>query len=325
MNNNNNNAQMNRAKSEKKDEFYTQRADIDNELRHYRDQFRGKVVYCNCDDPRVSHFFKYFSESFERLGLKKLITTCYRNQDEHRISKHDSDKAVYLEYYGDTNKNKNVDDDEIDVKPLKGDGDFRSDECVAMLKESDIVVTNPPFSLFREYVAQLIEHEKKFLIIGGLGAAVYKDIFPLIKEHKIWLGCGFEGGAGYFYSDYEDYAKAGKHIEGMIRIPSVHWFTNMEHENRKNSIKLYRSYTKDEYPTYDNYDAIEVSEVLHIPKDFDGVMGVPVSFLDKWNPEQFEIVGSNRGVGQDPEGVYGRGSILNGEEVNKRLFIKRKS
>ena len=185
---------LHEAKKNKKDEFYTQLKDIEDELKHYKHHFKNKVVYCNCDDPRVSKFFEYFSENFEILKLKKLITTCYKSQNWDLFSKHDSEKAVYLEYYGDINKNKIVDDEEVDVKNLEGDGDFRSDECISMLKQADIVVTNPPFSLFREYVAQLIEYRKKFIIIGHQNVVTNKRIFPLIQENKIWLGYGFGGG-----------------------------------------------------------------------------------------------------------------------------------
>ena len=222
------NKNLNAAKEAKKDEFYTQLEDINNELRHYREHFRGKTVLCNCDDPRISNFFKYFAYNFEFLGLKRLITTCYKNQDADLFSQHQSEKAVYLIYEGDKNGNNIPDPEEIGIHPLKGDGDFRSRECIELLKQADIVVTNPPFSLFREYVAQLIEYDKKFLIIGHQNAIKYKEIFPLIMRNMVWLGYGFKGGAGHFISKYEDTATASDHRDGMIRVSGVNWFTNLE-------------------------------------------------------------------------------------------------
>ena len=193
------NRNLTNAKKNKKDEFYTQLTDIENELRHYKKHFKGKVIYCNCDDPRVSNFFHYFSYRFEQLGIKKLIATCYKNQNADLFSQNDSDKAIYLEYTGDKNGNRIPDPEEIGIKELKGDGDFRSQESIDLLKEADIVVTNPPFSLFREYVAQLIEYDKKFIIVGHQNAISYKEILRLMKENKVWLGYGFKGGAASFY------------------------------------------------------------------------------------------------------------------------------
>ncbi len=285
------NKNLNKAKEAKKDEFYTQLEDINNELRHYREHFRGKTVLCNCDDPRVSNFFKYFAYNFEFLGLKKLIATCYKSQDVNLFSEGTSEQAVYLVYEGDKNGNNIPDDEEIEILPLKGDGDFRSAECIEFLKEADIVVTNPPFSLFREYVAQLIKYNKKFLIIGHQNAITYKEVFPLIMNNQMWLGYGFKGGAGHFISHYEDKATAGDHREGMIRVSGVTWFTNLEIKKRHEDIILYKQYNQEEYPHYDNYDAIEVSRTAEIPMDFDGIMGVPITFLDKYNPDQFEILG----------------------------------
>jgi hypothetical protein len=210
------------AKTSKKDEFYTQLGDIERELRYYKSHFKDKVVYCNCDDPRVSNFFHFFSYNFEKLGLKKLIATCYKNQDMDLFSENKSEQAIYLVYEGDKNDNKVPDPNEIGIKKLKGDGDFRSQECIELLKQADIVVTNPPFSLFREYVAQLIEYDKKFVIVGHQNAISYKEIFKLIKEDKLWLGYGFKGGAAHFINKhYEDYATAGDHKEGIIRHPFV--------------------------------------------------------------------------------------------------------
>ena len=292
------NNNLHKAKDSKKDEFYTQLSDIENELKHYKDHFKDKIVYCNCDDPRVSNFFQYFSFNFEALGLKKLITTCYKNQDAELFSQNESEQAVYLEYEGDKNGNHVPDIEEIGIKSLSGDGDFRSAECIELLKQADIVVTNPPFSLFREYVAQLIKYEKKFIIVGHQNAITYKEIFKLIKENKIWLGYGFKGGAAHFINQhYEDYAAAGDHKEGMIRVSGVQWFTNLDINKRHEDLLLFKEYTPEEYPTYDNYDAINVDVTKHIPKDYKGAMGVPITFLDKYNPDQFEI--DTLGIGED--------------------------
>jgi hypothetical protein len=322
----NENTQLGHAKAARRDEFYTQLPDIERELKHYRAQFKDKVVYCNCDDPRVSNFFTYFSYNFEKLGLRKLITTSYMSQQRDLFSQHDSERAISLEYVGMRNPDGGVPDPEdIGINLLEGDGDFRSEESIEMLKQADIVVTNPPFSLFREYVRQLVDYDKKFLIIGHQNAIVYKEIFPLIRDDKVWLGYGFRRNMAHFISSYEDTASDADHRDGMIRVSGVQWFTNLDVSKRHEDLILYKTYDPETYPTYDNYDAIEVSKTPEIPMDFDGVMGVPVTFLNKYNPDQFEIVGSNRGVGQDPNGVYGRGSILNGKETFKRLFIRSRS
>ena len=313
------NKNLNAAKEAKKDEFYTQLEDINNELRHYREHFRGKTVLCNCDDPRVSNFFTYFAYNFEFLGLKRLITTCYKNQDMDLFSQNKSEQAIYLIYDGDKNGNNIPDPEEIGIHPLKGDGDFRSRECIELLKQADIVVTNPPFSLFREYVAQLMEYDKKFLIIGHQNAAMYKEIFPLIMQNRIWLGYGFKGGAAHFISNYKDTATAGDHRDGMIRVSGVHWFTNLEIKKRQDNIILYKHYTPEEYPHYVNYDAIEVSKTSDIPCDYDGVMGVPITFLDKYNPDQFEILGIGLELA-DMDIIRKRLGKLNG---GPRLYLER--
>lgn len=288
----NENKALGEAKKNKKDEFYTQLQDIERELKNYKSHFEGKVVYCNCDDPRVSNFFHYFSYNFEHLGLKKLIATCYKSQSIDLFSANDCEKAVYLEYFGDKNKNKIPDLEEIQVNHLKGDGDFRSLECIELLKEADIVVTNPPFSLFREYVSQLIEYKKDFLIIGHQNAVKYKEIFPLMRDNKIWLGFGFKGSAGHFINDtYENYATASDRIDGMIRVSGVHWFTNLDIKKRHEDLILYKKYTPEEYPKYENFDAINVDVTKEIPCDYEGLMGVPITFMDKYNPDQFEIIG----------------------------------
>lgn len=289
------NKNLQAAKTAKKDEFYTQLTDIEKELRHYKEHFRGKTVLCNCDDPRVSNFFVYFSRNFEHLGLKRLITTCYKSKEVDIFSDHSAEQAVYMIYEGDKNHNNAIDPDELDIRPLKGDGDFRSAECIELLKEADIVVTNPPFSLFREYVATLMKYEKKFLIIGHQNAITYKEIFPLIRDNKIWYGFGFAGGAAHFYSIYDDKATSSNHIEGMIRVSGVVWFTNLDHDKRHEPLIMYKRYTEEEYPTYANYNAIEVSKTTEIPEDYHGIMGVPITFLDKYCPEQFEIIGQTQG------------------------------
>ena len=287
------NTLLGKAKKAKKDEFYTRLEDIERELRHYEAHFKGKTVLCNCDDPRISNFFHYFSYRFEALGLKRLITTCYKNQERDLFSQNDSERAIWLEYTGDKNGNRLPDPEEIGIRYFKGDGDFRSDDCIELLKQADIVVTNPPFSLFREYVAQLIRYDKKFLIIGNQNAIHYKEIFPLIMANKLWLGYGFKGGAAHFINQhYEDYATAGDHREGMIRVSGVTWFTNLEIPKRNEELVLYRKYKPEDYPSYENYDAIEVSKTADIPEDWDGLMGVPDTFLDKYNPDQFEIIGN---------------------------------
>jgi hypothetical protein len=310
------------AKQQKKDEFYTQLVDIENELKHYKDQFRDKVVFCNCDDPKESNFVKYFSMKFEELGLKKLIATHYKEANLFT-----QDLPYKLEYSGNKNGNRMPDPNKF-ISVMISDGDFRSRECIDLLKESDIIVTNPPFSLFREYVAQLIEYKKKFLILGNQNAIIYKEIFKLIKENKLWLGYD-NGGTKWFQvpDDYDIPTESRIKIENGVKffsMGSVVWFTNLDTTKRHQELTLYKKYSSPQYPKYDNYDAIEVSKVSEIPMDYEGVMGVPITFLDKYNPAQFEMIGSNRGVDQDPKGVYGRGSMLNAKETFKRLFIRNK-
>lgn len=333
------NKNLNQAKNAKKDEFYTQLVDIENELRHYREHFRGKTVLCNCDDPRVSNFFHYFSYNFEQLGLKKLITTCYKNQERDLFSQHDSERAIWLEYTGDHNGNRIPDPNEIGINYLQGDGDFRSPECIELLKQADIVVTNPPFSLFREYVAQLIQYEKKFLIIGNINAVSYKETFQLIKEGKIWLGASIHSGDREFGvpNDYPLTA-AGWRLDEKgnkyIRVKGVRWFTNLDYKERHEDLILYKQYTPQEYPRYDNYDAINVNKTSDIPNDFYGTIGVPITFIDKYNPDQFQIIGICAGNSRVNK-FYGdieyiphpadRGGcpVLNGERVYIRILIRR--
>ena len=316
------------AKRAKKDEFYTQRVDIENELRHYKSHFKDKVVLCNCDDPRQSEFFKYFVENFERLGLKRLVATCYKSQDVDLFSQGVCERAICQVYEGDKNGNMTLDDNEVGVRELDGDGDFRSEECIEILKEADIVVTNPPFSLFREYVAQLVKYDKKFIIIGNQNAITYKEIFPLFKENRVWLGFGFRGNAAHFKSRYEDVATSGDHRAGMIRVSGVMWFTNLDIQKRHERLPLYKKYTPEEFPRYDNYDAIEVSKSSDVPYDYEGVMGVPITFMDKYCPEQFELIGcSDNGVIDDkyklPHFKRHNEPYIKGKKMYKRIFIRR--
>ena len=284
------NKNLNAAKTAKKDEFYTQLTDIERELQHYWQHFRDKVVLCNCDDPYESNFFKYFALRFNQLGLKKLICTCYNGSPVQG-------NELMIDFGDFTAEPKDVQyllkNDKNVISTLKT-GDFRDPECIELLKQADIVVTNPPFSLFREYIGQLMEYEKKFLVIGMQANIIYKDIFPLVINNKIWLGYGFKGGAAHFVSPYEDTATASDHKEGMIRVSGVHWFTNLEIPKRNAPIDLVCRYSPEEYPMLDNYDAINVNSSNDIPCNYWGMMAVPITFLDKYSPEQFEIVGITR-------------------------------
>jgi hypothetical protein len=328
----NENSGLHSAKRNKKDEFYTQIADIEREMHHYRRHFKGKVVYCNCDDPYVSAFFEYFTKNFEFLGLKKLITTCYKSQRIDLFSQGDSKQAIKLEYTGGA-KNSLPTPEDIGITALKGDGDFRSQECIKILEEADIVVTNPPFSLFSEYVAQLASLDKKFLIIGHQNAITYKDVFPLIKENKMWLGFGFKRNMAHFIAPhYEDTASDADHREGMIRVSGVVWYTSLDHSKRHEEMILVQRYRGNEasYPHYDNYDAIEVSKTQDIPMDYAGAMGVPITFLTKYNPDQFEIIGaSDNGAIDDkyklPHFKRHNEPYINDKKTYKRLFIRNRN
>ncbi len=330
-------ANLQQAQKAKKDEFYTQLIDIENELKHYRKHFKDKIVLCNCDDPFESNFFKYFAMNFNFFGLKKLIATCYDGSpiagDElplFEIKNSPTEKKAYkIEITEVTDENGDGAIDLADVQlliqnhkntltTLNGDGDFRSDECIELLKQADIVVTNPPFSLFREYVAQLVQYNKKFIIIAHQNAITYKEIFPLIKENKLWLGFGFKGGAAHFISPYQDIATASNHKEGMIRVSGVVWFTNLDIPKRHEELVLYKRYTPEEYPKYDNYDAINVDKTTDIPMDYDGAMGVPITFLDKYNPKQFEIIKFRKG--DDDKDVS-----INGKCPYFRILIRKKT
>ena len=284
------NSNLHNAKTAKNDEFYTQLTDIEKELKHYKKHFEGKVVYCNCDDVRWSNFFKYFSMNFEHLGLKKLICTAYNENGQ----------GIVYEYNGDLNGNRIVDDEEIEVKYLEGNGDFRSAECIEILKQADIVVTNPPFSLFREYVAQLMEYGKQFLIIGNGNAVTYKEIFPLIKENKLWLGQNTKGGT-----------RKGNSLvfttpNKKEKQASSWWYTNMDCQRHNQHLDLYKTYNETDYPKYDNYDAIEVSKSCDVPMNYNGIMGVPISFLMFHCPTQFEIVKFRKGDDNKDLSVNGK-------------------
>ena len=326
------NKNLRTAKKIKEDEFYTQLEDINKELQHYKPHFKDKIVYCNCDDPRISNFFNYFALNFEHLGLKKLITTCYKNQDWNLFSTEKSESAVYLEYEGDKNNNRVPDPEEIGVHNLKGDGDFRSDESIELLKQADIVVTNPPFSLFREYVDQLIKYDKKFLIIGHQNAITYREIFKLLKEDKIWLG-NYVGDMSFKVP--ETYEKKSTRFwidetgQKWRSMGNTCWFTNLEIKKREEELILYKKFNKNDFPYYDNYDAINVDKVADIPLDYDGFMGVPITFLHKHNKNQFEILGimntgeENKGI-RLPNTPHGR-PLVNGKEKYLRILIRNKT
>ena len=310
-----NNNNLRSANANKNDEFYTMLSDIEKEMRYYKDFFRDKIVYCNCDDARDSNFFKYFSLNFEFLGLKKLITTGYKADG----------KGVVLVYEGDKNGNRRVDNEEIIVNELNGDGDFRSEECIEYLKQADVVVTNPPFSLFRQYVKQLMDYGKKFIIIGNQNALTYKEIFQLIKDNKIWLGLNF--------------VKAFEKPNGDIqKFGNISWFTNIENKKRTEPIDLYKRYSFEDYPKYENFDAINVDKVADIPMDYDGIMGVPITFLNNYCPSQFTIIGLAADKrDENPLWIKGKetyldekhkkfvGMILNGKATYARIIIKKVS
>ena len=314
------------AKSSKKDEFYTQLSDIESELKHYNEHFKNKVVFCNCDDPRISNFFNYFSYNFENLGLKKLVTTCYKNQEKDLFGQEESENAVFLEYTGDKNGNNIPDAEEIGVKPLKGDGDFRSKESIDLLKQADIVVTNPPFSLFREYVDQLVKYEKKFLIIGNINAITYKEIFKLIKENKAWLGINMGRGiSGFIVPDHYELYGTETNIDSfgnrIISPNNCLWLTNLDTFKRHEDIVLTKKYygNEIEYPKYDNYDAINVNKTQDIPMDYDGFMGVPITFLHKYNPEQFELIKFRKGNDEKDLSINGKCPYFRILIKNRRL------
>ncbi|HDZ54592.1 MAG TPA: modification methylase [Candidatus Nealsonbacteria bacterium] len=335
-----------RANKAKKDEFYTQLSDIEKEAKHYKDQFRGKVVYCNCDDPFESNFFKYFAANFNALGLTKLITTSYVKSpiaggqlplfeveglkptgkepfkiEIKEVSDIDGDGAVNLDDVKYLLKH-----DKNTATPLNREGDFRSDECTELLKRADIVVTNPPFSLFREYVEQLMEYNRKFLILGNQNAITYKEIFKLIKENRLWLGYD-NGGTKWFQvpENYDIQTESRIKIEDGVKyfsMGNIAWFTNLDTTKRHEELTLYKKYSSEEYPKYDDYDAININRYVDIPMDYKGVMGVPITFVDKYNPKQFEIIGIDRYVEDNPN--YGKRFTIDGKEIYARILIKNK-
>lgn len=360
------NANLRKASKTKNDEFYTQLKDIENELRHYKDQLKNKVIFCNCDDPFESNFFKYFAMNFKALGLKKLITTCY---DPSPVA----NKEIQLSFFGDNdnkeinhnNKNRNkviskaykielddisdidgsgniniLDTKEILLREkakldngekskilsyLKGDGDFRSDECVNLLKRADVVITNPPFSLFKEFLAQIVKFDKEFIIIGNTNALTYKEVFKLFQKDKIRTGyTNFNVGMFFEVPDtFDKYHHIDKNTGRKIaRVSTSCWFTNLEVMKHKEIITLYKKYSSEEYPKYDNYDAINVNKYTEIPYDYNEIMGVPITFLDKFNPNQFEILGQMATTKVDD---YNFGyPYINGKKIYARVLIKRK-
>ena len=314
------NTNLRNAKSAKNDEFYTQIEDIEKELKNYKDFFRGKKVLCNCNDGKLngtwSAFAQYFSMNFEHLGLEKLTCVSY-NENAHGV------KYVYC---GDKNGNHIADDTEWELSELKGHGDFSDEEGCQLMQECDVVVTNPPFSLFRDFVAQLMEYNKKFLIIGNMNAITYKEIFPLIKDNKLWLGASIKSGDRKFYvPDNYPLNASGCGIDEkgkrFIRVKGVRWFTNIEDAKRNLPLDLYKKYNPNDYPKYDNYDAINVNKTSDIPMDYDGVMGVPITFLDKYCPTQFEIVGLDRYV--EGNTMPNKRMHINGKEIYARILIRR--
>ncbi|AIN74986.1 Adenine-specific methyltransferase EcoRI [Flavobacterium psychrophilum DSM 3660] len=327
---------LQKAKKSKSDEFYTQLSDIESELKHYKEHFENKVVFCNCDDPRSSNFFNYFAYNFENLGLKKLITTCYKNQEKDLFGQEKSEDAVFLEYTGDKNGNNIPDAEEIGVKLLKGDGDFRSKESIDLLKQADIVVTNPPFSLFREYVEQLVKYEKMFLIIGNINAITYKEIFKLIKENKAWLGINMGRGiSGFIVPEHYELYGTETNIDSfgnrIISPNNCLWLTNLDTFKRHEDIVLTKTYygNENDYPTFDNYDAINVNKTQDIPEDFDGVMGVPITFLHKYNPEQFELIKFRKGNDEKDLSINGKCPyfriLIKNKRIKPKLTGKQKS
>lgn len=358
----NDNSGFTRAAKAKKDEFYTQLTDIEKEMRYYREFFKGKTVFCNCDDPFESNFFKYFAMNFNPLGLKKLIATCYAtspvvgeeftyytgpdgqisfvpNGNSVPLQEQAKKKPYCIKISEVTDENRDGRIDLADVEYLlknkenlltllDGDGDFRSPECIELMKQADVIVTNPPFSLFRDYVAQLIEYKKRFIIIGNQNALTYKEVFPLIRDGKMWYGASihshgrdFRVPADYPLKAYE--FRTDESGNKFINVKGVRWFTNIDYKERHENLILYKHYTAEEYPKYDNYDAIEVSKTADIPCDYDGIMGVPISFMDKFNPEQFEIIGLDRYTVPKEYLVGGRVAI-NGKPRYARILIRRK-
>lgn len=352
------NHKLQAAKAAKNDEFYTQFRDIEAEMFAYLDYdpdvFRGKTVLLPCDDPEWSNFTRFFVAKFEELGLKKLISTSYASESknyktdweptlfETENPRFSADKTAVcgkiFTLTGDTSRNGSIDIDDLEWDYLEGDGDFNSDEVTRLRDEADFIITNPPFSLFREFLSWIRAADKKFIIIGNMNCVTYKEVFPLIKENKVWLGVPFSGGNAYFRPAHEVEYASGVYDTAthLVKFRNCIWLTNVDHGRRHEPLRLMSMadnlrYSKHKeirgkasYDRYDNYDAIEVPYTDAIPSDYAGAMGVPISFLDKYCPDQFEILGCNRGVGQDKNGVYGRSSYIGGHEVFKRLFIRKR-
>lgn len=322
-----NNTDLNKANRAKKDEFYTQITDIEKEMRFYREHFRGKVVFCNCDDPEYSNFWRYFQLNFYELGLKQLISTHY-----------EEDKPSYRMDIVSTDQGQQCGIPDYVKTPLKQNGDFRSSECIEILKEADIVITNPPFSLFREYIAQLVEYGKQFIIIGNMNAIHYKEVFPLIRDNKLWIGQSIHSGDRKFNvpDDYPLNASGcGIDEDGrkFIRVKGIRWFSNIDVEQRHENLILYKTYTPEEYPKYENYDAINIDKVADIPCDYYGDMGVPDNFLDQYNPDQFIIIGlgcgdlaKEIGITKNYRGRTDLAYKVNGKDKcpYSRIIIRRK-
>ena len=307
--------QLNMAQANKRDEFYTQLCDIEAELMHYKHHFAGKTVYCNCDDPVKSNFSLYFKQHFHSLKLRKLICSCYKKHCNEIFNDNNYEPALYLEYDGTEESNT--------LKALQGNGDFRSNECLNLLKRADIVVTNPPFSMFRDFLKKLISYNKKFIIIGNVNAISYKECFSLIQKGKMWLGCSIHSGDREFRvpDNYPlDAAKIRIDENGnkYINVKGVRWFTNLQYAGIKNSLKLKERYTPDKYPKFDNIDAINISKTKDIPYDYNGLMGVPITFIDKYDPQQFTIVGNEYMLN-----IPGGRCYLKGKRMYSRIFIKK--
>jgi|SRR5574344_493347 len=329
----NGNQNVHSSRKEKTDEFYTSKKLIEDEIKNYRKHFEGKIVLCNCDDPRISNFFQVFVMQFNLLKLKKLIAICYKNNEPDLFTTNSSEKAIYFEYDGSIKYNSPEDFKKIPCKELKGNGDFRNEENIDFLKEADIVCTNPPFSLFRDYIAQLMKYKKKFLIIGNMNAVFYSEVFPLIKQNKIWLG---QNSGHYWFQVPDYYEEKGtdfKIVAGMKyrRIGNICWFTNLDFDARHEVRKYTKKYLPKDYPQYDNYKAININKTTDIPGDYDGIMGVPITFLGKFNPDQFEIIGETHisdtsteveALRTDPEKRHG--GYINGKPIYARILIKRK-
>jgi hypothetical protein len=341
----------------RQDEFYTQLSLIESELKHYKGHFEGKVVLCNCDDPYESNFFKYFAMRFNSLKLKKLIATCYVGspiantqlslfdnepmEDKTTRAPHKIEITEVADYTGDgrvglADVEYLLRNRENTLTRLKGDGDFRSAECIELLKQADIIVTNPPFSLFREYVTQLLDYGKHFLIIGNQNAVAYKEFFPLLANNEVWLG--YRSGHFWFavpntYEEKSTDFKIDENGQKWRRMGNICWFTNLDIEKRHENLTLFRFYKSEEYPRFDNYDVININRVADIPCDYAGVMGVPITFMSQYNPDQFEIVeGSNRygilnvwGKNDDIQAVHSHGNNINGKATYFRIHIRNRN